>query len=55
MPEILKKSLKTEDRFTTTSDLQNHVEHVLSQAGNNQLCQKFSEKGYSSQVPKNWE
>ena len=37
MPEILKKSSKTGDRFTTTSNLQNNVEHVFFQAGNRQL------------------
>ena len=31
------------------------VERVLFQAGNRQLSQKFPEKGYSPQVPKNWE
>ena len=45
MPEILKKSQKTGDRFTATSDLQNNVERVLFQAGNRQLSQKFREKG----------
>ena len=41
MPEILKKSSKTGDRFTSTSGLQNNVECVLFQAGNRQLSQKF--------------
>ena len=55
MPEILKMSSKTGDRFTATSDLQNNVERVLFQAGNRQLSQKFPERVYSPQVPKNWE
>ena len=55
MPEILKKSSKTGDRFTTTSDLQNNVERVLFHVGNRQLSQKFPEKVYNPQVPKNWE
>ena len=55
MPEIPKKSSKTGDRFTATSDLQNNVERVLFQARNRQLCQKFLKKVYSPQVPKNWE
>ena len=42
MPEILKKSSKTGDRFTAISDLQNNEEHVLYQAGNRQLRRKFS-------------
>ena len=54
MPEILKKWSKTGDRFTATSDLQNNVEHASIQAGNRQLSQKFLEKVYSPQVPKNW-
>ena len=54
MPEILKKSSKTGDRFAATSDLQNNVERVLFQAGNRQLSQKFPDKVYSPQVPKNW-
>ena len=55
MPEILKKSSKTGNRFTTTSDLQSNVERVLFKARNRQLSQKFPEKGYSPEVPKNWE
>ena len=55
MPEILKKSSKTGDRSTAISDLQNNEEHVLFQAGNKQLSQKFPEQIYSPQVPKNWE
>ena len=55
MPEILKKSSKTGDRFTAILDLQNNVEHILFQAGNRQLSQKFPEKASSPQVPKNWE
>ena len=54
MPEILKKSSKTRDRFTATSDLQNNVERVLFQAGNRQLSQKFPKEVYSPQVPNNW-
>ena len=53
MLEILKKSSKTGDRFKATSDFQNNVELVLSQAGNRQLSQKFPEKVYSPQVPMN--
>ena len=52
MAGILKRLAKTGDQFMTTSDLQNNVEHVLFQAGNSQLSQKFQEKGYSPQVPK---
>ena len=55
MPEILKESSKTEDQFTTISDLQNNVERVLPIAGNRQLCQKFPQKVYGPQVNKNWE
>ena len=55
MPEILKKSSKTGDRFTATSDLQNNVERALFQAGNRQLSQKIPGKGYSYQVSKNCE
>ena len=55
MPEILKKSSKTGDQFTAISDLENNVERLLPQAGNRQLSQKFQEKVYSPQVPKNWE
>ena len=55
MPEILKKSSKTGDQFTAISDLQNNMERVLFQAGDRQLSQKFPEKVYSPQVPKNWE
>ena len=55
MAEILKKSSKTEDRFTATSDLQNNEEHALFRAGNRQLSQKFPEQVYSPHVPKNWE
>ena len=55
MTDILKKSSKTWDRFTAIPDLQNNEEHVLFQAGNSQLSQKFPEKVYSPQVPKNWE
>ena len=54
-PEILKKSSKTEDRFTATSDLQHNVERALFLAGNRQLCQKFPVKVDSPQVPMNWE
>ena len=54
MPEILKKSSKTGDRFTAIN-LQNNVVSVLFQAGNRQLSQKFPKKVYSPQVPKNWE
>ena len=43
-PEILKKSLRTRDRFTAISDLQNNEERVLFQAGNRQLSQQFPEK-----------
>ena len=50
MPEVLKKSSKIGDRFTTTSDLQNNVERVSFQAGNRQLNQKFPEKAYCPQV-----
>ena len=55
MPKILKKSSKTGDRFTATSDLPNTVQRTVFQAGNRQLSQKFPEKVYSPQVPKNWE
>ena len=55
MPEIIKNSSKTGDRFTATPDLQNNVECVLFQVGNRLLSQKFPEKVYSPQVPKNWE
>ena len=55
MSEILKKSSVTGNRFTAISDLQSNVERVLFQAGNRQLSQKFPEKVYSPQVPKNWE
>ena len=44
MPEILKKSSKTGDRFTTTSDLQNSMERVLFQAENRQLSQSLQRK-----------
>ena len=54
MPEILKKASTTGNRFTTISDLQNNVDRVLFRTGNRQLSQKFSEKVYSPQVPKNW-
>ena len=37
MPEILKKSSKTGDRFTAIPDLRNNVERVIFQAGNRQL------------------
>ena len=47
MPEILEKSSKIGDRFTTTLDLQNNVERALFQAGNRQLSQKFPEKVYT--------
>ena len=55
MPDILKKSSKTQDRFTSISDLQKNVDGVLFQAGNRQLSQKFPKKVYSPKVPKNWE
>ena len=55
IPEILKKSSKTGDRFTAISDLQNNVRCVLFMAGNTQLSQKFPEKVYSPETPKNWE
>ena len=41
IPEILKKSSKTGDRFTVISDLQNNEEHALFRAGNRQVSQKF--------------
>ena len=47
MPEILKKSSKTGDKFTAISDLQNNEERVLFQVGNRQLNRKFSEQVYS--------
>ena len=53
IPEILRKSSKTGDRFTAISDLQSNVERVLLQVGNMQLSQKFPEKVYSPQVPNN--
>ena len=53
MSEILRKSSKTGDLFTAISDLQSNVERVLFQAGNRHLSQKFPEKVYSPQVPKN--
>ena len=46
MPEILKKSSKTGDRFTAISDLKNNEEHVLFRAGNRQLSRKFPEQFY---------
>ena len=52
MPEILKKSSKTGDRFSAISDLQNNEERVLFQAGNRQLSQKFLEQVYTPKTPK---
>ena len=52
MPEILKKSSKTGDRFAATSDLKNNVERVLFQAGNRQLSRRLSERVYSPYIPK---
>ena len=37
MPEILKKSLKTGDRFVTIVDFPNDKENVLFQTGDGQL------------------
>ena len=52
MPEILKKSSKS--RFAAISVFQsNKEERVSFQAGNRQLCEKFQEKFYGPQVPKN--
>ena len=44
MPEILKKSSKTGDQFTTILDLQSNKECVSFQAGNRQLSQNFPER-----------
>ena len=48
MAEVLKTSSKTGDRVTAISDLQNNEEHVLFSGS-----QKFPEKVFSPQVPKN--
>ena len=53
MPEMVKKSSKTWDRFTAISDLQNSNERVSVQPGNRQLSRKFLDKVYSPLVPKN--
>ena len=47
MPEILKKSSKTGNRFTAITDFQNNKDPVLFQTGNRQLSRKFSEQLYS--------
>ena len=47
MREVLKKSPKTEDRFTAISDLQNNEESVLYQSGHRQLSKNFLEQAYS--------
>ena len=52
MPEILKKSSKTGDQYSTISDLQDNEERVLFQAGNGQLNRKFSEQVHSPYIPK---
>ena len=49
-PEILKKSSKTRDQFTATSDFQYSEERVLFQAGNRQLSRQFPEKVLKPQV-----
>ena len=46
LEEILEKSLKTGDRFTAISDLQNNEKRALFQAGNRQLIRKFSKQVY---------
>ena len=51
MPENLKKSSTTGDRFTATSDLQNNFEPALFQAENRQLIQKFPEIVYRASGP----
>ena len=43
MSEVLKKSSKTEDRFTAISDLQNNLERVLFRAGRNSTFHAFQE------------
>ena len=50
MFEMLKKSSRTRDRFTTVSDLQNNEEHVSVLPGIRQLSGKL--KVYSPEVPK---
>ena len=44
MPEILKKSSKTGDRFTAISDLQNNVEHVSFRLGIGNSVNSFQRK-----------
>ena len=44
MPEILKKSSKTGDRFTAISDLQNNVERVYFKLGIGNSVESFQNK-----------